>query len=507
MKVLIPKATALVLLWNLCFCAAMWSTFCLVHPVIKSVTSTETEVANFFISVILIVVVLLALPLSGWLADSRFGNFKVFRAGCVLMFLGSVLLCVCMLVVKNLDKQVSVITGEVLGSMSLLCSFTGSACVMTVFQLGLDQMPDASSAGITSYILLFYVTFCLGYWISDVPFAILTHCIDMYYVQVLSLLPMLFLCIALSSLFIFGKKWLIIEPKSPQSLRNIYRVLKFAAKHKVPINRSAFTYWEEDIPSRLDLGKSRFGGPFTTEQVEDVKTFFRLLLVLLPVCICVFSASIFGVLHSKTVFALEHPNSSAQFCVDSVYMMVTYNPWWCCFVTLLMYKVCVYLCLKNKLPSMLKRLGIFLFLLSLTNVTYSIVGYFFKLSLWPHIVHTLLYSLLISLTLTTSLEFVCAQSPYSMRGLLSGSFFSSLCLSVILGLQVWYLFLKPCHSKHCLIIPYSIGGGLSIAGFLLYLVVACRYKRRVRDEEYNPQTHIEAIYDRYLTQAQESRKC
>ena len=60
------------------------------------------------------------------------------------------------------------------------------------------------------------------------------------------------------------------------------------------------------------------------------------------------------------------------------------------------------------------------------------------------------------------------------------------------------------YSNHCLIITYSIGGGLSIAGFLLYLAVASKYKMRVRDEEYNPQTHIEAIYDRYLTQAQNS---
>ena len=29
----------------------------------------------------------------------------------------------------------------------------------------------------------------------------------------------------------------------------------------------------------MDLGKSRYGGPFTTEQVEDVKTMFRNFLV------------------------------------------------------------------------------------------------------------------------------------------------------------------------------------------------------------------------------------
>ena len=77
----------------------------------------------------------------------------------------------------------------------------------------------------------------------------------------------------------FQPKWLIIEPKSSQPLKTIYQVLKFAAKHKAPLNRSALTYWEENIPSRIDLGKSKYGGPFTTEQVEDVKTVLCIMVV------------------------------------------------------------------------------------------------------------------------------------------------------------------------------------------------------------------------------------
>ena len=46
------------------------------------------------------------------------------------------------------------------------------------------------------------------------------------------------------------------------------------------MNRSAFTYCEKQIPSQLDLGKMQYGGPYTTEEVEDVKTFLRLLLLL-----------------------------------------------------------------------------------------------------------------------------------------------------------------------------------------------------------------------------------
>uniref|UniRef100_A0A1X7T8T5 Uncharacterized protein n=1 Tax=Amphimedon queenslandica TaxID=400682 RepID=A0A1X7T8T5_AMPQE len=63
--------------------------------------------------------------------------------------------------------------------------------------------------------------------------------------------------------------------KNPIKL--IVRVLCYARKHKYPENRSALTYWEEEAPSRLDLGKDKYGGPFTEEEVEDVKTFFRML--------------------------------------------------------------------------------------------------------------------------------------------------------------------------------------------------------------------------------------
>ena len=60
----------------------------------------------------------------------------------------------------------------------------------------------------------------------------------------------------------------------------IWRVMKYAWKHKYPVRRSAFTY-NENPPSRLDLAKERYGGPFTTEQVEDVKSFWNILTILL----------------------------------------------------------------------------------------------------------------------------------------------------------------------------------------------------------------------------------
>ena len=62
-------------------------------------------------------------------------------------------------------------------------------------------------------------------------------------------------------------------------VKHIFKVLKYARHHSQPVFRSAFTYGE--VHSRLDPAKNRYGGPFTTEEVEDVKTFGRILLVLI----------------------------------------------------------------------------------------------------------------------------------------------------------------------------------------------------------------------------------
>ena len=91
--------------------------------------------------------------------------------------------------------------------------------------------------------------------------------------------------VALSILMVFivhkKKHWLLTEYLGGNPYLLTWRVVKFAVQHNKPIKRSAFTHCESDYPSRLDFGKQRYGGPFTTEQVEDVKTLLNILKVLL----------------------------------------------------------------------------------------------------------------------------------------------------------------------------------------------------------------------------------
>ena len=70
--------------------------------------------------------------------------------------------------------------------------------------------------------------------------------------------------------------------KVTNPIKLIIQVLNYTRKHSYPERRSAFTYIDEEQPTRMDYGKEKFGGPFTEEEVEDVKTVLRLI----PLVIC-----------------------------------------------------------------------------------------------------------------------------------------------------------------------------------------------------------------------------
>ena len=71
--------------------------------------------------------------------------------------------------------------------------------------------------------------------------------------------------------------------------------------NKYPRNHSALTYWEDEVPSHLDLGKEKYGGPFSEEQVEDVKT----VLWLIPILLCVAGMTIAWETSFKLLIQIE----------------------------------------------------------------------------------------------------------------------------------------------------------------------------------------------------------
>ena len=460
-----------------------------------------------WLSLIPLSLTFLLAPLSGWLADAKLGNYRVFMAGVVLLFSSTALNCLLHIIEALVWENNYILMWIHISLAGILFVIGTNMCIVTSLPLGLDQMPDASASNITSFIAWFVFNILIGYFLEKLIHSVKNQCLDktepLSFSIILSFLSTLCMSIVLVIHFLLPPNWLIIEPKSPQTLKTIYNVLKFAAKHKAPLNRSALTYWEEDIPSRIDLGKSRYGGPFTTEQVEDVKTVLRLLAISTQFSL------LFLFLNGQPITSNAIFSGMNQCEADTVHLL-TYRSQWFSVLGVVVYEFVVYPLLQNKLPSILRRIGA----VSLMATVLSFVC--FILTLAHYLSHSnetttvsivsVLYQstngILLQLLLTFVLEFVCAQSPYNMRGLLVSFVVPVFLLTAVVGWNFSYLkFEHICKQSWCSLVSFSVKTTACLIGFLLYCIVARWYKIRVRDEDYSPQRVVEEVYDRYLTAA------
>ena len=142
----------------------------------------------------------------------------MFRAGAILLFISMVTNCL-MLILETIAEISDVLKWILLCSCAGLSVASGCACFVTALPLGLDQMPDASSSNITSYIAWFVCSLFAGDFLSRSLNLLKRKCLNEHMQSSYSLIWALFLPLCMSiiliSNFLFSPKWLIIEPKSP----------------------------------------------------------------------------------------------------------------------------------------------------------------------------------------------------------------------------------------------------------------------------------------------------
>ena len=232
------------------------------------------------------------------------------------------------------------------------------AFLASAVPLGMDQITGGSNDNISAFIQWFGWAFFSAMAIPRIIGSLLYDCTYLQESEAsmtLSLLPVLLLSVGLILDFCFHHK-LVKEPVTVNPVSLIFKVLKYAAKHKYPVQRSAFTYCENEQPTRLDYGKSKYGGPFTTEQVEDVKTFWRLLLVILMLSIV--HLPLMAVYSSSTVmeddFGSLKPENQ---CIQGVSSDIMSSSFTAVYIIPL-YELLIYPCLRHRGPSILKSAGI-----------------------------------------------------------------------------------------------------------------------------------------------------
>ena len=211
--------------------------------------------------------------IAGWLADTRIGRYKMVRISNWVMWIAAVMATTSS-VVAHLYESYDAFHSYLVAVALLAMAVGLGGFQATIIQFGLDQLHDASTFEIKSFIVWFVRSaYCQGIPM-DFGFACLNRASRIY--------KLLLVCVNLSLAMILDyscNHCLIKEPIKQNALKLVYKVIRYAIRNKYPRQRSAFTYCEDELPSHIDFGKRKYGGPFTIEQVEDVKTFFRFILL------------------------------------------------------------------------------------------------------------------------------------------------------------------------------------------------------------------------------------
>ena len=541
------KAAWLILLWNLIIVTSL-STFCdpsfYVYN-IDSVSAFKAVCAPSFLIIPALygisAFLLLFYPLAGCLADIRWGRYKTIIYGVHIVlwsFTLIVLFSGTMVVVMFAYGYTAVVKDVVLlsvpfipGVIIIICGFVAFSA--NVIQFGTDQLHDASSDDNVLYIH-WYV------WTSYLGVSLIKICISFLPVQdkadSLYLLPLVagLYGIIIIAMFFLGvtlcihkykrNQWLLIDSGSRNPYKLVYKVIKFAAEHKTPIRRSAFTYCEDEVPSRLDLGKEKYGGPFTTEQVEDVKAFLGILSILLSLGpILMVDIAVSGIL-TKFADQVHDRFDGSHF----KHLLIKNGG-----LTSLMIVILIPLYLSllrpfihNYIPGMLKRIGlgmIFILLSALCTLsldtyehakasssvpcfatytpnTMSVSNDAFSLEIGSDIliIQSCLNTVGYLLLYIAIYEFICAQSPHSMKGLLIGTFFAIKGVFQLFGIAVIYVPFTQWEWQlkfpSCGFVYYLINVVIGIVGIVAYTCVARKYQYRQRDEPDNIYRYAEEYY-------------
>ena len=495
-------------------------------------------------------------PVCGWIAEACFSNFKMIKWSFVILLMSSVTI-VTLSIVNVIHPSYHItkhISGDVIAGTFILINTVGLGMFESnAIQFGMDQMLEASSEQLSSFIhwyfwcahigplVLFYIAMGTSLYFENCRFQ-MGHVLKLFD-TVLNFLVLIISSIE-TVIFIFAVVYIYWSKQSHQndvksrnSMKIICEVLKYSWKHKIPELRSALTYWENDIPSRIDLGKDKYGGPFTYEEVENVKSFFRLLLLIL---------SLFGFQLSGDGYSLTQYIMKRAGCPSIIpYWLLISNSQHIPLITVIL-GIPVFQCIKKHfsqfIPNMLTRLWIGLFISMVNETLQSIfailikdedfkcpeihtesfketlsIKCFYAVSnimknsscehfcsdppvndaiLYILIIPLLLYGISYLLVFMTVLEFICAQSPNTLKGLLIGIWYSTSSVNymVINVLDTHPLFLDSSSWS----IYHGIKGFGIFVSILSFSIIYKSYRYRERNEIVNEQAIIEEQYEREL---------
>lgn len=462
------------------------------------------------------IIVLMLYPFAGIIGEVYWTRYKTIVTGAIIMLLpvlmAPFLLAVITLFIKEAIKVDQI--GSILIAIALVPYQIGLALFQSnIIQFGTDQLFFAPTGQLSNFI---HWSFWCIYLLPVLAALIASPLGGINPMTPAPLIQLVTLIIALVLMLLpWTRKHLEMHQKNLNNpIKLVYGVLKYAKNNKIPRNPSAFVYNDEEHHNRINFAKKRYGGPYTTEEVEDVKTFGRITVLFL---------SLFGFLFTdNTAILVSQYNNQIELIYSNssqprleVLSQGLVGNFMATFLVILIgvpvYKLILCSFFHKYLPTMIKRMGIGLVcvLLSLVvqlvisffqhktfqkfgenvnicgqnlseidlfvseiNITYSSTFLGQYLLLIPQLFNG--FSLL--LTFLTALEFILAQSPRSMQGLLIGFWYALQSLNVTLSVLLFTT------NVGCSYISYAVRAGFVGISLILYILTARWYKDRKRQE-------------------------
>ena len=526
---------------------------------------------NKFATIIILGVLFLSYPLLGYIADVCLTRYRTLKCSFILLIVGTSI-TVLLLLIATLCSLTEALENRALfnaGSKSIINTTLSILAIPLItmittgiglfeanaIQFGLDQLLETPTPKLIAFIHWYYWTHNAVQFIASnliigsetLKASVNSNLFKHFIKNILLISAAATVCLAaVSSLVLLykSKSHLYILRAGLNPLKNIYKVLKYSWNHKVPQHRSAFTYWEEDIPRRIDLGKNKYGGPFTNEEVEDTKTFLRIL----PLLLCLFGYHLAGDGYSA-------PDQLQRTSCPSlpVLLLIVLNPLHISNLVVVvgipLYRLIINKCSRYiKKVRMLTKMWIGLYLSLVQVVLYIIVVINHDSKYWSEhnflscvlngpsyhyspddvcykirsehvfnyttckstdnpvdntylwfIIPQLLNGLSSLLVSMTVFEFICAQAPRTTQGLLIGLWYATFSIRYLLVGLVNTLLIE----KTSWLIFEGVKAFLILVSLVLFSCVSRRYRYRQRDEIVNVQGMIEDTHDKWLDQEEE----